>query len=124
MRKIRFRGVSKLENNWVFGDCMHLSANGKELAISKDNSELHPIYSASIGQITDFVDVNGEEIYEGDYVKINSEDFPDPLLVTFENGAFKIGDNAVDWFCNAPNTVNGEITGTAYFFGSKTAAGD
>lgn len=111
MRKIRFRGKSVKDGNWVEGyfAVLHipeeevidgvLKRTGYKEVHSIFNDEpgnrdkggfWHDVLSATIGQFTGFYDIAGKPIYEGDIVE--KQDWPHlgrkRTVICYENVAF------------------------------------
>lgn len=76
MRPIKFRGLSKQDDEFVHGylfvDPTTLIYYIIEEGSTKDVMNLIPVYSESIGQFTGILDLDSIEIYEGDTVLIES----------------------------------------------------
>lgn len=76
MRPIKFRGFSKQDDVFVYGflfvDPTTLSYYIIEEGSTKDVMNLIQVYSESIGQFTGILDLDNNEIYEGEIVLIES----------------------------------------------------
>lgn len=86
MRKIRFRGKRKDTGEWVYGDLLHIGGgsliyfgsqketeapyieNGSPIAVELFKTEIAVVEPESVGQFTGFVDMAGQDVYEGDYL--------------------------------------------------------
>ena len=73
-REIKFRGKSVDEGKWLIGS---LVPNGQRPCIApfKEGFHLERVDPSTVGQFTGLTDYNGKEIYEGDIIHLNEEEF-------------------------------------------------
>lgn len=69
MREIKFRGYNG--EKWLFGN-LDIDYKTKQAAISDDRWWRHPVRFDTVGQFTTQTDNNGEDIYEGDILRVGS----------------------------------------------------
>lgn len=72
MRTIKFRGVDVENNEYVYGNLVY-DAEDKPFIVkykSKHDFDFAHVKPDSVAQYTNCLDANGEEIYDGDWVKL------------------------------------------------------
>ena len=91
MRTIKFRGLDRANEQWVYGD---LVVVGDDYHILEEweieANDYNKVDKESVGQFTDVLGIGDEEIYEGDIVT-NRDDFDDTqYVVRYCDGGFVI----------------------------------
>ncbi|MBY7733466.1 YopX family protein [Francisella philomiragia] len=77
MRKIKFRGISKRTNDWVYGAYWPDCGTGPTI-ISRDGStkdDFHLVDEKTVGQYIGLTDEHGNEIFEKDIVDDSSGEY-------------------------------------------------
>lgn len=117
MRTIRFRGKRISGGRWVYGNSLIQWNSGIAITNNIAESKLNgkntiEVATQTIGQFTGLYDRNGEEIYEGDILRIS--DFAN-VVCEFRHGTFGY------MYCNDFHSFAGN---TNYTFNPKNTDDD
>ena len=83
MRTIKFRGLRKDGNGWVYGDLLTNEICGPFI-VDKEGTYIK-VLPATVGQYIGLNDRMGKEVHEGDVVEMG---YGDTFNVIYEKGAF------------------------------------
>lgn len=92
MREILFRGKRNDNGEWEYGNLIC----SKNYAIGSQKFPLQKpvvVDSATVGQYTGLTDKNGNRIFEGDIIKVDSAWTSGNYAVEFDEGGFCAGRN-------------------------------
>lgn len=101
-REILFRGFDNINNEWVYGDLVHLSNGYAIRKIEDDIMSFTIVDSNSIGQYTTAKDGNDKRMFEGDIIKIKLFNFPNGEIeyeigvIVYSKDIFIIAGNKFD----------------------------
>ena len=71
MRRIKFRGRDIKTGKYVYGDFIHRGPEAGRPGIIDCMDYYHEVEPDSVAQFTNCLDANGEEIYDGDEIRID-----------------------------------------------------
>lgn len=91
MRQIKFRGKRLDNDEWVYGDLIHIDDSDIGIVTDYDHWQGCRVDPETVGQFTGLLDKNQKPIYEGDIVMQRGYSGVETMVVRFEQGAFIVG---------------------------------
>ena len=91
MRQIKFRGKRLDNDEWVYGDLIHIDDSDIGIVTDYDHWQGCRVDPETVGQFTGLLDKNQKPIYEGDIVMQRGYSGVEAMVVRFEQGAFIVG---------------------------------
>lgn len=83
MREYKFKGFSKSKNAWIIGfGVKEIRVKEENIAILCTDKGYEQVYPNSVGQYTGRKDINGQDIYERDLVRLDIDLMSDLKLIS------------------------------------------
>lgn len=100
-RQIKFRGKRLDNDEWVYGDLIHIDKSDIGIVTDYDHWQGCRVDPETVGQFSGLLDRNGKEIYEGDIILYG---YTIKNVVVFRHGAFGYLVDGVVFISYAGNT--------------------